>query len=148
VVGHDAEVMELEAVGSDAGAKDIDEQSGVAVRLEEAFFPAGLGGDKEGAIGLDNVGGIGIAGRDGHRDCSGAKADPYFGVVMARLKAVPLHVWVTKGSVAGHIGRCSGAEAHSYFGVVMARLKAVPLHLGYEGKVRLLGNADTIQNPS
>jgi hypothetical protein len=48
-----------------------------------------FGGDEECATSIEDVFGVGITGRDGHKWCSGAEALDYCGRSAARLKAVP-----------------------------------------------------------
>jgi hypothetical protein len=49
----------------------------------------GFGGDEECAMSVEDVLGVGITGRDGHKWSSGAEALDYCGHSAARLKAVP-----------------------------------------------------------
>ena len=60
MAGHDDEIVEVEAVGSDAGGKDVDEEGGVLVGLEERLVQAGFGCDKEGSTGSCDLLGGGV----------------------------------------------------------------------------------------
>ena len=66
MVGHDDEVVELEATRANAGTEDFDEERGVAVGLEEMAAHIRFGGHEECAASVDDVAGIGIAVRYGH----------------------------------------------------------------------------------
>jgi hypothetical protein len=66
MVGHDDEVVELEATRANAGAEDFDEKRGAAVGLEEVAAHMRFGGYEKGAASVDDVAGIGVAVRYGH----------------------------------------------------------------------------------
>ena len=89
VVRHDDEVMQLETLRRDAIAQNIDEQDRVAFGLQEPLPHVGLRGHEECAMRIENVCGVRIAWRDGHRWYSGAKALNDCCGFTARLKAVP-----------------------------------------------------------
>jgi hypothetical protein len=74
VVRQNDEVVEGESSGTNRGAENVDEQHGVALRLEQTFAHPGLSCDEEGAIDFDNVCGIGVAGECRHGWYSGAEA--------------------------------------------------------------------------
>jgi hypothetical protein len=62
VIGHDDEVVEGESSGTNRGAENVDEEYGVALRLEQTFAHPSLSCDEEGAVGFDNVFGVRVSG--------------------------------------------------------------------------------------
>lgn len=74
VVGHNDEVVKDESSRTSAGAENVNEEHGVALRLEQTFAHPGLSCDEEGAVGWENMFGVRVAGECGHGWYSWAEA--------------------------------------------------------------------------
>ena len=69
MIGHDYEIVNSEFSGGYVRSQNVDEESGITLRLEEAM-PRGCSRcDEEGAVGASNVAWLGVS--CGSRHCRG-----------------------------------------------------------------------------